>query len=404
MNILKFQKLLFCFSISLYSFMAYPADIRIMKAGSAESSIDLSALKCPSDEVSTIFRKTLENDLNRSGYFRVVAGKAEFVMVGEVEAGGKINVHCEVYNTASRENVFSKGYRETPQEARSLAHKVVDDLIFKITGRPGIASTKILFVSNRTGIKELYLCDADGANITQLTKDNTISVMPKWAPDGKRFIYTSFKSQYPDVYIVNLETGRRECIADFPGLNSSAAMSPNGREIALILSKDGNPELYIMQYPSGKLMRLTRTKATEASPSWSPDGTKIVFVSDRAGAPQLYVVSREGGEPRRLTSTGSQNVDPDWGANGYIAYASLIGRQFQIMVMNPETMQYKQVTPDDASYEDPSWAPDGRHIVCPRVQNYSSKIFIVDTLSETRIPLLPDSFKGDCCAPAWSSE
>ncbi len=114
------------------------------------------------------------------------------------------------------------------------------------------------------------------------------------------------------------------------------------------------------------------------------------------------MISREGGEPRRITSFGSQNVDPDWGSNGYITYASLIGRQFQIMVMNPQTMQYKQVSREDASYEDPSWAPDGRHIACVRTQNYASKIFIIDTLSETCISLLSDSFKGDSSAPAWS--
>ncbi len=269
MNKFRLKLSFFCCACIFYVISIQCADIRIMKAGSAESSIDLSGLKCPSDEAATIFRKTLENDLNRSGYFRVVAGKAEFSMIGSVEVGSKLNVQCDVFNTASRETVFSKSYRENLQNTRNLAHRVVDDLVLKLTGRPGIASTRILFVSNRTGFKELYICDVDGANIEQLTTDRSISIMPKWAPDGKRFLYTSFKSKYPDVYLVNIETRKRECIADFPGLNSSAAMSPNGKEIALILSKDGNPELYVMQHSSGRLTRLTNTRATVAR--WNTD-------------------------------------------------------------------------------------------------------------------------------------
>ncbi|MCG2659095.1 MAG: DPP IV N-terminal domain-containing protein, partial [Kiritimatiellae bacterium] len=274
-----------------------------------------------------------------------------------------------------------------------------------LTGRKGMASTRILLIGNRTGKKEVYLCDADGQNLRQLTRDNTISMAPKWSSDGSRFVYTSFRSQFPDVYLVNLDTGDRKCIANYPGLNASAAFSPDGREVALILSKDGNPDLYIKDLAGGGLTRLTSTRrAAEASPAWSPDGRQIVFVSDRSGTPQLYVMDRSGGEPRRLTSCGSQNVDPDWGANEYITYCSYIGRVYQIFVMNPATMEFKQVTREDANYEDPSWAPDGRHIVCTRTVNYRSRIFMIDTLGGSLIPLLPESERGDWVAPNWSKQ
>lgn len=395
-------------ALVFFSFLSVaPAQVRVTKAMNEVSALDISRFVGQSGGAPAVFRQTLEADLNKSGWFSLAGGgRAEFSLLGEaalVRAG--LEVRCEAYNVASREKLLGKTYKTTDREARRLAHKVADDIVLALTGQKGMASTRILMIGNCTGKKEVYLCDADGHNLRQLTRDNTISMAPKWSSDGSRFVYTSFRSQFPDVYLVDLNTGDRKCLANYPGLNSSAAFSPDGRVVALILSKDGNPDLYIKDLSGGGLTRLTSTRrAAEASPAWSPDGRQIVFVSDRSGTPQLYVMDRSGGEPRRLTSRGSQNVDPDWGANGYIAYCSYIGGSYQIFVMNPATMELKQVTREDANYEDPSWAPDGRHIVCTRTANYRPRIFMIDTLGGSLIPLLPDSERGDWVAPSWSKQ
>ncbi|MFA5043122.1 MAG: DPP IV N-terminal domain-containing protein [Kiritimatiellia bacterium] len=386
---------------------AAPAQVRVTKSMNEVSSLDISQFVGKSAGAPALFRQTLEADLKASGWFNLAAGgRAEYSLLGEAAMDGDgLAVRCEAYNVAGREKLLGKTYKTTGREVRRLAHKAADDIVLAITGKKGMAGTRILLIGNRTGKKEVYLCDADGQNLRQLTHDNTISMAPKWAPDGGRFVYTSFRSRFPDVYLVNLATGNRNCIANYPGLNSSAAFSPDGGEVALILSKDGNPDLYIKDLDGGALTRLTSTRrAAEASPSWSPDGRQIVFVSDSSGTPQLYVMNRSGGEPKRLTSRGSQNVDPDWGANGYIVYCSFIGRIYQIFVMNPATLEFKQVTREDANYEDPSWAPDGRHIVCTRTSNYRSRIFVIDTQGGSLIPLLPDSEKGDWVAPSWSQQ
>jgi len=169
----------------------------------------------------------------------------------------------------------------------------------------------------------------------------------------------------------------------------------------MILSKDGNPELYVKHLASGQLTRLTTTKgAGEASPSWSPDGNRIVYVSDQAGTPQLFMISRNGGNPARLTGRGSQNVAPDWGPGGLIAYASLVGGHFQVYVMDPDTRETKQITPGDADYEDPAWAPYGRHLACKRSVRYRSGIYLLDTMGDPPIALLEGS--GDWSSPSWS--
>jgi TolB protein len=211
----------------------------------------------------------------------------------------------------------------------------------------------------------------------------------------------SYMKNFPDAYLIEIASGKRKRIASYPGLNSSPTMSPDGKNIALILSKDGNPELYIKNLASEKLTRLTQTvKAGEASPCWSPDGSQIVYVSDSSGQPQLYVVSRDGGQSRRLTSRGYQNVSPDWSKNGLIAYASLLGRRWSIQVLDPRTLDSKAITPADADYEDPSWAPDDRHIACGRSVQYSSKVYLLDIKGDP--PLALTDYPGDWYSPAWS--
>ncbi len=387
--------------------LSVQTQVVVIKPMNEASLLDMSSFKSNSDGTPELFRRTLETDLNRSEYFKVVTGgRAEYTLVGEVGVdGASLNARCEAYNTVTRERHIGKTFKGSANAARGLAHTVADEIILALTGQPGMAASRLVLVGNRTGNKELYLCDADGQNLQQLTRDKTLSLSPKWAPDGNRIVYTSFRANFPDVYLITLSgnSWKSRCIANFPGLNTCAAISPNGREVALTLSKDGNPDLFIMELASKRLTRLTSTPwAGEASPAWSPDGSRIVFVSDRSGAPQLYIISRSGGETKRITSAGSQNVDPDWGANGFIAYSSLTRGLYQVFILNPETLETRQLTPEDASYEDPCWAPDKRHLACTRTERYHSRIFIVDMLTRSCVSLLPDSAAGDWSAPGWS--
>ncbi len=378
------------------------AQVTVTKGMREIASLDLTRFAAPPAGAGALFRQVLEADLARSGWFALGGGSgAEFALLGEAGVDGdRLAVRGEAYAAAERRALLSRSYAAAAAEARRLAHRVADDVVLALTGVKGMASARVLLVGSRTGHKEVYLCDADGYGLRQLTSDGTISQSPKWASDGQRFVYTSFRSQFPDVYLVDLRSGDRRCIARFPGLNSSAALSPDGRDVALILSRDGNPELYVMALTGGRLTRLTRTpRAAEASPSWSPDGRQIAFVSDVSGAPQVYLLDRAGGAPRRLTSRGAQNVDPDWGTRGWLVCSSLWGGQYQLSVIHPETREVRAVTPPDANYEDPSWLPDGRHVLCMRSQQYRSRIFVVDTQGGTCHPLLPESETGDWHAP-----
>jgi len=386
----------------IYTFGA-SAQILIKKSGSGKSTINLSGIKGVNSVPGATFLKTLEKDLLGSGWFKPVRkGGSEFNILGDVSTRGRsLRVECRVYGTANQRSYLSKAYTGSDSDVRALAHQVSDDIVEAITGHKGIASTRIAMCGTRTGKKELYLCDADGGGMIQLTHDKNLSISPRWTPDGKKLTYTSYLRRFPDVYMITLASGQRKAIASYPGLNTGAAVSPDGRDCALILSRDGNPELYIKNLQSGKLTRLTRTRAAvEASPSWSPDGSRIVYVSDQSGRPQLYIIARSGGRPRRLTSRGTENVAPDWGPNGLIAYSSRIGRRYQINLINPETLEITTFNTDGADYEDPSWAPDGRHLACSRSERYHSQVYLLDMLGDPPVRL--HDYKGDWSSPAWS--
>jgi TolB protein len=385
-----------CAAAVCASSMAQRVEVR--KGGDGSIAINLASFRTAGDTASRTFLSVLKADLNRSGYFNVSSTGAELNVTGSSSvSGSQLKVECQVYKVSNRQRLLGKNYTSGADGARGLAHKVADEILFAVTGKMGMASGKVAMVSNRTGRKELYVCDMDGKNVRQITKDRSIVVGPGWTPDGKNIVYTSYKRGYPNVYL----TGRSKPVSSHGGLNASGAVSPNGKSMAIILSRDGNPELYTKSLRTGSLKRLTKTrKGNEASPTWSPDGKHIAYVSDTSGSPQIYIISKDGGRAQRLTSTGTENVAPDWGKNGYIVYSSRIGGRYRIVLANPGAKSLRVLETDWADYEDPSWAPDGRHIVCSRTSNYRSSIYLLDTQKDSPVALLTGSV--DWYSPACS--
>lgn len=400
------RRTIFCLCIVTFMIMAQQigrAQVTVIGRGDQKTSIDLSALTTAASADARLFRKTLEADLKRSGWFTIVGqGRGALKLVGSCEAKGpQLHVKCHLFATANQHDYIRKIYKLDASKARRLAHVIADEIVYAVTGKKGIAATRIVMVGRRSKNKELYYCDADGGGLVRLTQDRAMCVSPRWGPEGQKIVYTSDRKGFPDIYLIDLARGKRDRVAHYSGLNMGGALSPDGNDLALILSKDGNPELYIKALGSGRLTRVTKTRrAAESSPSWSPDGRRIVYVSDRSGTPQLYMVSRSGGAPRRLTSRGAENVAPDWGPGGMLAFACRTGGKYHICIMNPDTMERKQITSDWADYEDPSWAPDGRHIVCSRTENYNSAIYILDIMGGRPIRL--HAHKGDWYSPSWS--
>ena len=161
----------------------------------------------------------LKNDLRLSGYFSLApASSAEYVQSGTVRGDRSgVVVECVVMQQATKNIVLSKSYQGSGQDIRRVVHKLTDDIVKTLMGQPGIAETKIAFVWSHGGVKELAVMDYDGYNVKQLTYDRSISVRPKWSPDGRKIVYTSYKNVFPDVLEVDLYTGQRLRLAAYPG-------------------------------------------------------------------------------------------------------------------------------------------------------------------------------------------
>lgn len=381
---------------------ARAASIVVSKTGSEKIAVDLSAIQVAGGGAAVAVKNTLSSDIARSGWLSIAPSPnaASARLRGQVsDNGATVSFTC-IATDALGNTLLNANYSLESPKAIYLAHQVANDLVLKLAGQPSFFLHKLVLVGVSGNAKELYVADSSCKDVRQLTRDNSIAVKPRWSPDNRLVSYTSYLHRYPDVYTIDLASGARSRVASFPGVNSGGAISPDGKSMALVLSKDGNPDLYVMDLASRRTTRLTNTpRATEGSPSWSPDGSRIVYVSDASGTPQLYVVSRSGGTPSRISLFGSQNVAPDWGKNGLIACQSLQGGKFQIAVIDPANPSAQKIVSDfAAAYEDPSWAPDGRHIAAARSVNYAYSICLLDTMGDKPVIL---TNAGDWRAPSW---
>lgn len=378
-------------------------DVTVIKRAGAKSSLEWSGFRA-GGAAGALFLQVLKTDLERSGWFlHSATGAGEFRVQGQAAGEDRLSAELRVLNAGTGLSVLGRTYAGGAAEVRAAAHRAADDLVKAVTGHEGFASSRIALVGNRTGRKELYICDSDGANLKQITRDNSISLYPRWSHDGTKLTYTSYLKSYPDAYLIELASGTRTRIAAYPGLNAGAVLSPDGRHFAIVLSRDGNPELYVRAVGGGALTRLTNTpRGAESSPTWSPDGSQIAYVSDQSGQPQVYVMARNGGAGRRLTVRGGQNVAPNWGPGGKIVCSTLVGGgKYSLSVVDPASGEMTTFAFNDgADYEDPSWARNGRHVACSRKVAHVSSICLVDTMGGEKLVLLTGN--GDWFSPAWS--
>jgi TolB protein len=378
--------------------------ITIVKPGAAQTGLDFSGFNAAGPAASTFADALRKNMLLSSLVNEVPPSRSDFRVTGEAAASGEnLQVQVEVINRAGQSRTFGRKYSAKVGQETQVARMVSDDVMEALTGRPGFASKRLVFVGEKNGTrgKDLYSMYPDGGGMIRLTPDQSVVVGPSWSPDGESLVYTSFHRGFPDIYQHVLRTAQRKVLSSSSGMNSGGALSPDQRHLAMILSRDGKPELYVKDLSSGRLTRLTRTPmSAKSSPSWSPDGSQIVFTSGHQGSPQLYLISRKGGNLTRITRGGGENVSADWGTNGLITFTRRRGGLYQVAVIDPQTQDLRFVSPPTADYEDPSWAPDGVHIVASRTVRGRSSLSLLDIAGKADKTLLQG--QGDWYMPDWS--
>lgn len=385
------------------------AQVRVQGTAGAKWSVSAQEFVPGGGALSRLAVDIVKLDLQRSGWTALAPQQAASVQLSGRPAEGAGGVAIPLKATDAGGNVvFQRTYTAQASAGAVVreAHRAADEFVTALTKKKTFLQARLACLKRDGTMKTVQVGDSAMRAVSAIRQPGAQSrqetcVRPRWSYDNRKITFTAFLRRFPDVYAWEAATGSITALAQYPGMNTGGAISPDGRSMAVILSKDGNPDLYVKDLASGQLRRLTNTRGvSEGSPGWSPDGQQIVYVSDASRTPQLYVISRNGGQPRQLTS-GAHSASPDWGSNGLIAYQTQQGRNFQIAVIDPNTRQSRVVTPFDASYEDPSWAPDGRHIAAARVQNYQSDIALIDTAAGGDPPTLLTS-GGIWSSPAWT--
>ena len=333
---------------------------------------------------------------------------AQYLLVGDIQpSAGRLQVQYTVFNVTTEQQVMAGSVGGTPEQLRDMAHYIADQSFEKLTGIKGAFSTRLLYVtaermSTNNTRYTLQRSDYDGARAVTLLQSREPILSPRYSPDGRRIAYVSFEQKRPRIFIQHVDTGRREQITNFEGLNGAPAFSPDGNRLAFVLSKDGNPEVYVMDLGSRQLQRLTNHYAIDTEPFWGADGQTIYFTSDRAGKPQIYKQRLGSNNAERVTFVGNYNANPKLSADEKTLV--MIHRQdgytnFKVAAQDLQRGNLRLLS-DTSLDESPTVAPNGTMLIYATRQQGRGVLMLVSINGRVRLPL--PTAQGEVREPSWS--
>ena len=335
---------------------------------------------------------------------------AQYLLIGTItNPGNAYSVQYELFDVAREVRVTGEVLGGTQTQLRDIAHRISDVVFELVTGVRGAFGTKILYVAvDRRSVTESYyelvMSDADGGRPQVLLSSQEPIMSPTWSPDATKIAYVSFESTRPRIYMQDLQTGTREMLTDFPGLNSAPAFSPDGTRMAMVLSRDGDPEIYVMDLRTRQLTRVASHYAIDTEPSWTPDGRSIIFTSERGGSgrPQIYQVELATGLVDRLTFDGTYNSAATMledGQNLILVHRADTYDDYHIALMNLNRGTIRDLTETQLD-ESPSIAPNASMVI------YASKAGergVLNAVSiDGRLKFQLPSAAGEVREPSWS--
>jgi len=420
------RRIVYLLLIGFYMPITYAA-LTIEITEGVESAVPIAVVPFASETAPVNIAAIVNADLERSGYFKMMAEQSmparpskaaevnfkewqalgqSYMVIGQViDAGGQYNVQFQLLDTYKSAQLL--GYRMVSSSAdlRRTAHHISDLIFEKLTGKKGVFSGRIAYITttdlgNKQQSHRLQVADADGFNPQTIASSVEPLMSPSWSPDGKKVAYVSFERKSAAIYVQTLATGERVRVAEFPGINGAPAWSPDGTRLALTLSKDGSPDIYVLNLSTRALMKLTKSFAIDTEPSWSPDGSSIVFTSDRGGKPQIYMVPSQGGQEKRLTFSGNYNARASFSPDG----RSLVmvhgnGNDYRIAVMDMATRSLNVLTGGRAD-ESPSFAPNGAMILYASKKGRTGFLSAVSLDGKMQQKLVFNS--GEVREPSWA--
>lgn len=331
-----------------------------------------------------------------------VIGADLLLKAGYTTLGQSIEIDARLYDVYRGRLIMGKRFLGKLEEHRYLMHRVSDAIIHALTGHRGMFLSKIAYVGNATGHKEIYVSDYDGEGARMITSDNSIALFPQWSPSGNKILFNSFREGGSMLYLKDLVSGKIRRVSGRKGLNLGASWSPDGKKIALTMSQDGDPDIYMIDLNGKILKRVTKNWAIDVSPTFSPDGKKIAFVSNRSGNPQLYVHDLALGTEGRVTFEGNYNTSPEWSPLNKIVFSAMDGGRLDICTIDPDGGNLRKLTEYQGNNEDPCWSPDGRYIAFSSNRNGGYHLYIMNANGQNQRMISPS--QGEQISPSWVSQ
>lgn len=380
-------------------------------------------------EVSRGVTQVITANLRRSGLFAPIDPAAYIEKVGNIDAvprfpdwralnaqalvtgrmtrqsDGRLKAEFRLWDVFAGQQLMGQQYFTTPDNWRRIAHIISDAIYQRLTGEKGYFDTRIVFI-DETGpkerrVKRLAIMDQDGANVRYLTRGEDLVLTPRFSPTTQEITYMSYGGADPRVFLLNIETGQREIVGNFPGMTFSPRFSPDGQRVIMSLQQGSNSNIFVMDLRSKTTTRLTEGAAIDTAPSYSPDGARVCFESDRGGRQQIYVMAASGGAAQRISFGEGAYSTPVWSPRGdYIAFTKQSQGRFSIGIMRPDG-QGERVLTEGFHNEGPTWAPNGRVLMFFRDPGGSGgpSLYTVDVTGRNEQKVPTPSFASD---PAWS--
>jgi TolB protein len=407
-------------SLGLAFSSASQAQLRVEISGVGATQIPIAIAAFPGEEnAPLLLTSIIKADLARSGVFKLIDNRdslsdssavnyadwksrgADALAVGSMQhlADGRYDVRYRLFDNVKASQLSALSFGTQPQLIRLTAHKIADDIYEKLTGIPGIFSTRIAYVTHSGKEYRLEIADADGEGVQVALRSTEPIISPSWSPDGGKVAYVSFEAKKPVIYVQNLVTRQRTLVANFKGSNSAPAWSPDGSRLAVALTRDGLTQVYLINADGSGLRRLTNTAGIDTEPRFSPDGNSVYFTSDRSGGPQIYKISANGGEAQRVTFSGSYNISPRISPDGKVlAYISRREGKFQLYALDLTNGQEQRLS-DTVKDESPSFAPNGKYIMYATDSGRRGSLAVVSI--DGRIKQRLTMQVGDVREPTW---
>jgi TolB protein len=283
--------------------------------------------------------------------------RADYVAFGNLQNSAGLGADTYLYDAKTKQQLIASRHTGDP---RHMAHEFADEIVKLLTGRDGIATSKIAYVSGQA----IKMMDYDGFNERVFASDGPTLLFPQFSPDGRYLAYVSYKSGVPNI-VVRTSDGGLIGGTHFNSTTSSPAISPGG-ELAFssAISGTSSMEIFVSSLDGSNRRQLTHNpRAVNIAPRWNPaTGRELAFISDRGGSPQIYVMDSSGANQRPLISKAGHCDSPSWSPDGrYIAFTWGGAGGYQVFVSDIGTGQLLQLTSQGRN-ESPSWSPDGRHL------------------------------------------